>query len=927
MMKKLMSLLLMFCLMVGMAMPALASEGENDFQPLNTTVQICLQICSDGNGPLNGFRYTLHLPDGSQVQEATSDANGRILFNQAIRDQNYLIKESHVPEGYCAKGANATFDYTPHDDYNEIPLDYDLHIPDVRDEGNIEVFASNQDSQPVSGAVFTIEVIGTGEIVDRITTGADGHARSKLLPFGSYYVKEKSVPAPYIPENTHEAVMLADNNREPRIDVRYDADIPFENAVTVYKTDGSGNPLPGVVFGVFKADDTKIAEITTDAFGKATSPMLPEGQYYLKELRGLDGYQMDTIKKAFTISSNQAQIETITVVNPRIPVIKGKVQIVKKDDSGDPLSGVVFGIYDSQDGKLEELTTGFDGKVSSGDLVVGSYYVKELNGLDGYLPDNQKYAFTIMANQTSPTVTVINTRITGSLKIVKVSDPDAKRLQGAVFVLSNAQGQQIAQLITDQKGEASYSGLPKGEYALKELTAPEGYVVSDTAITFSITQQGQVVEKTISNKRGFATLELSKTSENDEKLGGVVFEIYSRPAGEKVSVITTDANGKASAVLPLGKYELKETKTADGYGLPDKAVEFELKENGATLPLAVKNKKLPIAYGHVKLTKLDEADSNKKLQGAVFGIYKDGSGNEKIGEITTGTDGTVTSQPIPEGKYYLLEQTAPQGYALSDAKHPIAIEKDKTVEVTVTNKALPSDKGILQIVKTDKDKNLLSGAVFAVFDSENKKVADLTTGTEGMASLELPAGKYTIQESKAPEGYILSEEKKEVTIVAGKTESLTVLNAKMVENLQIVKSASGTGERLQGAVFGVYKEGGTDKIAELSTDQNGLASMQLAPGNYFLLELKAPTGYVPEKTKIPFAIKRTDEVIKVEVSNVKQDVLPSDAKAKPGNAGSVSIPKTGQAHLATQYALASVLIAAAFAMLGSSLLFLRKRTA
>ena len=243
-----------------------------------------------------------------------------------------------------------------------------------------------------------------------------------------------------------------------------------------------------------------------------------------------------------------------------------------------------------------------------------------------------------------------------------------------------------------------------------------------------------------------------------------------------------------------------------------------------------------------------------------------------------------------------MEQKAPEDYALDETKHSISVEKDKTHEITVTNKLLPTGKGTLQITKTDKDNKLLQGAVFTIYDSQNQKITELTTSVEGLASVELAAGKYSVQEIKAPQDYKLDDTKREVTITAGKTESLTILNEKDIDNLQIIKSAAGSGEKLQGALFGIYKEGTTEKVAELTTDAQGLASVKLDKGEYFLLELKAPAGYVAEKAKISFVIHNTDQVVKIEVTNVLANELPSGTKDKPGggNMGNLSIPKTGQ---------------------------------
>lgn len=1005
--KRILSFLMALCLVFGMALPGVVSADV----PKSI---ITLHVIDDSGNPIAGVTYVL-TQDGVTLQQGTSGSNGLIQFTEVPVEVDYVIKETSVPSEYTAKGDAGNISIMPSADNHDIDVVYEAPDPIG---GRIQVDARDTGGNPVAGAVFTVEVTGTGEIVDTITTDGNGYAITEWLAAGHYYVKEQSVPSPYINVNLHEVAYIESDDQVVAFEVTYDMADPFTNNVRVQKVDGEGNPLSGVVFGVYKADGTKVEEITTNSYGYAKSSMLYEGQYYVLELQGLDGYETDTEKHYFIITENQPVMDDIVVVNARIPDIKGTVTVNKTDDSGNPLSGAKFGIYDSGNVKLQEITSGSDGKAISGELAEGDYYVKELEAPQGYIMDSAQHSFSIHAGNTEPTVSISNTAITGkvkviktdtnnaplsgvvfhvcdassnaildiittgvdgsatsktldygnyyvkevtpadgyelndtpvsfsimehdktvelrlsnslimgAVKIIKIDESDGQRLSGAVFALYNSQGQELAKLTTDSNGEASYSGLTKGDYSLKEITAPESYVLSTIATGFSITEQGQTVEKTLGNKKGYATLKITKTGENSVKLSGVIFEIYLKSTGKLLSTVTTDSNGKVSVSLPLGKYELKETKTLDDYQLLEDAVEFELTEDASTVQLTVENEKKATEYGYIKLTKTDSADSNTKLQGAVFGIYAESS-SEKVAEMTTGTDGIVTSAAIPVGSYYLLELTAPQGYTLSDTKHAVKVETDKTLEITITNTLLPADKGVLQIIKTDKDNALLPGAVFAVYNSSGSKVADLTTGAEGMASLELDAGQYTVQETTAPDDYVLSSEKQSVTIVAGNTQSITVINEKQVENLQIIKSASGTGEKLQGAVFAIYKEGSTEKLAELTTDSSGLASMKLEPGDYFMLELTAPTGYVPEKAKISFTIQSRDEVVKVEVTNIKQDTLESTVKDdSDGSTGSISIPKTGQSYPAAQYAVATMLLLGAVGLMGTAVFTLRKHYA
>lgn len=939
-MKKILSLLMVLCMVFGIALPALATEPQelptenipnadnqpyaDDIGPLDDTQtgKLILNVQDSTNTPIVGAVYTVGESNSGTIMDTmTTGSNGQAV-STALPLGNYTVKEKSMPSGYSPKSYIQSFSLVEPGEVSTFDIQYDTY--DIFTQP-IRVKKTDDADNPLQGVVFG--VFEDGVKVQEITTGADGIALTDPLPESKYTVKELQGLSGYEMDATEKIVYI--NN--DLIDIQT---VPFVNPripeitgiLTVYKTDDSYQPLKGAVFGIFQGNE-KIQEMTSGSDGMAVSRELPEGDYTLRELEAPKGYLITTQDIDFGI--HQGNVEPrFDLQNTRIA---GKLKIIKTGTDKKPLAGVIYGVYDkSTDKKLEELTTGADGTATSGTLYYGEYYIKELKPAAGYEPVPSPVPFGIVEHNVTVEIRLTADMIQGSVKIIKIDEGSGQRLKDAVFGLYNDLNQKIAELKTNANGEAIYSGLPAGDYTLKEQQAPEMYILLDVAEGFSIVEQGRTVEKTIANKKGFATLSITKTGEgaNTPKLGGVEFEIYRKSTGEKVSTVTTDTDGKANVLLPLGTYELKETKTAEGYLLLEKSVEVVLKENGSTIPLVIENKIAPVVYGYIKLTKTDESDSVKKLQGAVFGVYKDDGSNTKVTELTTGSDGIVTSQALPVGKYYLMEQAAPTGYTLDNTKRAIIVDKDKTVEVTLTNKQLPADKGVLQIIKTDKDNRLLQGAVFTVLDAENKKMGDLGTGNEGMAAIELPAGKYTVQETKAPDGYQLDETKREITITAGKTESLTVVNKKKVENLQIVKSSAGSGEKLEGAVFGVYKEGTTDKLAELTTDKDGLVGMELAPGDYFLLELQAPTGYVAEKAKISFIIKSLDEVVKVEVTNVKASDLPVSEKPNTDtNGGSnVSIPQTGQAFPVLHFTLGSIALIMSIAF-GYFAVRLRKKMA
>lgn len=204
----------------------------------------------------------------------------------------------------------------------------------------------------------------------------------------------------------------------------------------IKKDDADGKVLADAVFGVYRAsDDVKVCELKTDSKGRAETLLLPVGEYYLKELKAPDSYELSkekygvavkadttveiivTNKKTLIITPTPTPIPTPKpdpVPTPK-PTLKpsdpvGELVLLKKaEQTGKPLADAVFGVYRASDGtKLAEITTNADGKAETS-LSVGDYYLKELQAPYGYLLENTKIYFSV-AKDSTVTVEVTNLR-------------------------------------------------------------------------------------------------------------------------------------------------------------------------------------------------------------------------------------------------------------------------------------------------------------------------------------------------------------------------------------------------------------------------------------------------------------------------------------------------------------------------------------
>ncbi|MGK3614620.1 SpaA isopeptide-forming pilin-related protein [Bacillus cereus] len=295
------------------------------------------------------------------------------------------------------------------------------------------------------------------------------------------------------------------------------------------------------------------------------------------------------------------------------------------------------------------------------------------------------------------------------------------------------------------------------------------------------------------NKPSTGKVKIKKVDSNNdnEKLLGAKFHI--EDSNKKVvGELVTDEKGEAiSKEIPIGNYTLVEVEAPKGYELLKDKIAVKI-EKDVVVEIKIANKKLPDPMGKMKLVKVDTSDKNKQLAGAKFHITD--LNKKVVGELVTDEKGEAISKEIPIGNYTLVEVEAPRGYELLKDKIAVKIEKDVVVEIKIANKKLPDPTGQIEIEKVDdKDINLkLKGAVFQVLDKEGKEVSRLTTDEKGkVISDQLALGKYTIQEIKSPNGYMLLRDPIEIEIIEEvRTQKLTVKN---VKNNWVIPNTGGSG--------------------------------------------------------------------------------------------------------------------------------------
>ena len=457
---------------------------------------------------------------------------------------------------------------------------------------------------------------------------------------------------------------------------------------------------------------------------------------------------------------------------------KGSIEIEKVDskNSSIKLAGAVFEVYDSEENLKGTIKTNSQGKGSLGNLEYGEYTLVEKIAPLGYVLSSDR--ITVNVNSEGITYkTITNTKILGKINILKVDSADeGVKLPGAVFEVKDSQGTVVDTITTDENGVGTSKELPYGSYTVAEVSAPSGYELSGESKNVTIDSNGQIIELTFKNSKLLGSIAIEKVDSEDSeiKLKGAEFKVLNSD-GEEVGNIVTGEDGKGSlGSLPYGEYTVIETKAPDGYELSLDLVVVEVNSK-AVVYKTITNTKI---LGKINILKVDSADENIKLPGAVFEV-KDSEGTV-VDTITTDENGVGTSKELPYGSYTVAEVSAPSGYELSEESKNVTIDSNgETIELTFENTKILGKINILKVDSIDESIKL-SGAEFEIRDLEGNTLDTIITNEEGVAnSIQLPYGSYIVIETKAPEGYVLSDFSENVTI---NNENLEILLK--VENIK-----------------------------------------------------------------------------------------------------------------------------------------------
>ena len=598
--------------------------------------------------PLAGAGFRLYRPDGSLITQTFTYPEVTTIDTFYTNSDGYLITPEKLEygTGYSLVEVSAPYGYT----LNSEPIYFDVTADNATEENAVTVV---EVTKPNTAQKGVIRISKSGEVFSSVTE--------------------------------------ADAIYQPVFAVKGLAGAVYEitAAEDIIMPDGTLRYAAGEV----------VDTVTTDESGLAESKPLYLGKYEVKEITAPTGYVLNTeVHTAELVYAGQEVEITETAAdfcNERQKTAVSLDKILKQDErfgigKNGELSAVTFGLFAAEeltaadcsiipaDGLLEIVSMDENGHaVCKTDLPFGSYYLKELSTDGHYILSDEKYPIVfeyagqdtalveIKVNNGNP---IGNDLIYGEIHGLK-KDEDGNALGGALIGLFKADCTEftrenaILTATSAEEGGFSFADVPYGNWLVREIKAPTGFVLSDETFAVTVDKDGAVIEVEIENARIRGTVQLTKVDKDypDNKLTGAEFAVYRDSNGNKELDADDELLGTLTETgigfyempdLRYGGYFVKETKAPEGFYLDEHAYYFEITEHGKTVTVENEAGKGFVNAAQVGSLKIFKTSSDGKVEGFSFRV----TGPNGYSEIfTTDKNGEILIENLRIGEYVVSE--------------------------------------------------------------------------------------------------------------------------------------------------------------------------------------------------------------------------------------------------------------------------------
>ena len=627
----------------------------------------------------NKVTMTFTYPTPTTIDTFYTDADGQLVTPEKLEyGKGYSLVEVQAPYGYVL---------------DSTPVSFDVTEENATQEGTIKLVKVEKPNMAQKG---TISVEKTGEVF-----------------FGVNVFGEEGKDVIYQP--VYKVKGLAGATYKITAD---------EDVVT---PDGTLRYHKGDV----------VDTITTDEEGTAKSKELYLGKYTVTETKAPEGMVInkDGHQVELTYAGQEVAVtETATsFYNERQKVKISLEKMLEQDETfgigkNDELKNISFGLYAKEDivsesgtvipadGLIEIIGLTEDGTATvATDLPFGSYYIKEMATDEHYILNDEQYAFTFdYAGQDTETVEIKvndgkpieNKLIYGSVSGKKV-DENGEALAGAVIGIFKADETEFTAehafmtVKSGEDGSFAFKKVPYGNWIVKEIEAPEGFVLDGTAHAVTIAQNEQVIEVEITNEYIHGNIRLTKVDADypDNKLTGATFEVYKDVNGDGKLDDKDELVGNLEETsvgiyemqeLLYGKYLVKETKAPEGFVLDDGVYSVSITEDEKTYDVENKAGVGFINQAMKGNLKIKKTSSDGKVEGFTFRIT---GVNGYDSTFTTDKNGEIFVDGLRIGEYTVSEvsDNVSAGYILP-ADKKITVQADSTVEIEMHNELRDTPK-------------------------------------------------------------------------------------------------------------------------------------------------------------------------------------------------------------------------------------------
>ena len=645
-----------------------------------------------------GKDQTVWFREGELAATVTTTAGGSVVTDPLPLGR-YTVTEVSAPAGYVLDETRHEITLTASDHITPVVT---AHLSDVNEHmparitltKEKEVVATQHDEDgmvhsrlmnvPGEGFVFglycsdPIEYAGgtlpADTLIETGITDADGALTfSGDYPHGEYYVQELAAPEGWMLSDTRYRVTITDEFADEQHEVVFQVGLPIHNEIVhanvrIAKTDKTGDAaLPGALIEVRNGEGEIVCRDYTGEDGYLPAfPAVP-GTYTYREVLAPEGYALNEAEMTFTVNEKGEVTGQTTIADDAT-----RFSIRKVDPQHRPLEGVEYGLF-REDGTLHTTAvTDSEGLATFEKVPYGSYTIEEIKQLPGYVKDHTKTPITVDGTFKNPGAPIATLTNCPTELLVQKVDQNNVALSGAKFGLFDEKDELIMTAVSDAEGMVRFVGAAVGKYTIRELTAPDGYLMSRDVIHVTIdegyTNSDKPLATVINREKKITCIKVDTAG---TPMPGIAFSLYNASTVEKMETAVSDKDGVFCFTrFGYGEWIIRENAAPNGY-CPMEDIHLHIGDDW-TEPAPLMCVNIPNHYEFIKVD-----SSGVPLAGVKFRL--EDSNHQEVGTFVSGKDGIVHVTGLQRGTYTIREIETLEGYSVTGEVIQLKVDEAFTI--------------------------------------------------------------------------------------------------------------------------------------------------------------------------------------------------------------------------------------------------------